>query len=68
MRKILQCLCGHAYLGEHNNNKPFYTWGSGGVLYYSKFPIDEDSGAPDKFIPDEEVTPEIAKKNCITDV
>ena len=62
MRKILQCLCGYAYLGEHNNNKPFYTWGSGGVLYYSKFPIDEDSGAPDKFIPDKEVTPEIAKK------
>ena len=24
--------------------------------------LDEDSGAPDKFIPDEEVTPEIAKK------
>ena len=56
---------GYAYLGKHNNNKPFYTWGSGGVLYYSKFPIDEDSGAPDKFIPDEEVTPEIAKKTVL---
>jgi len=33
-----------------------------------KILLDEDSGAPDKFIPDEEVTPEIAKKNCITDV
>ena len=27
-----------------------------------KILLDEDSGAPDKFIPDEEVTPEIAKK------
>jgi len=52
--------CG--YLGTKGGNKPFYTWSSDGVFYYSKFPIDLDTCAPDKFIPDEEVTPEIAKK------
>ena len=30
-----------------------------------KILLDEDSGAPDKFIPDEEVTPEIAKKTVL---
>ena len=53
--------CG--YLGYQN--KPFYTWGSGGVLVYSKFPIDFDTCAPDKFIPDEEVTTAIAKKTVL---
>ena len=31
-----------------------------------KILLDEDSGAPDKFIPDEEVTPEISKKTVFT--
>ena len=52
--------CG--YLGSHNNNKPFYTWGSDGILCYTKFPIDFDSCAPDKVIYNEDVTPELAKK------
>ncbi len=52
--------CG--YLGSHSNNKPFYTWGSDGILYYEKFPIDFDSCAPDKVIYNEDVTPDLAKK------
>ena len=52
--------CG--YLGSHSNNKPFYTWGSDGILCYTKFPIDFDSCAPDKVIYDEDVTPDLAKK------
>ena len=50
------------YLGTHNNNKPFYTWGLGGILYYEKFPVDYEGGAPDKFIEDADVTPDLAKK------
>ena len=60
---VMVSSCG--YLGTHNGNKAFYTWGSGGVLVYSKFPIDMDTCAPDKFIPDEEVTPAIAKKTVL---
>jgi Tfp pilus assembly protein PilP len=52
--------CG--YLGSHSNNKPFYTWGSDGILCYTKFPIDFDSCAPDKVIYNEDVTPDLAKK------
>ena len=52
--------CG--YLGSHSNNKPFYTWGSDGILYYEKFPIDFDSCAPDRIIEDADVTPAMAKK------
>ena len=55
--------CG--YLGSHNNNKPFYTWGSDGILCYTKFPIDFDSCAPDKVIYNEDVTPELAKKTVL---
>ena len=50
------------YLGTHNNNKPFYTWGMGGILYYEKFPVDYEGGAPDKFIDDTDVTPDLVKK------
>lgn len=52
--------CG--YLGIHSDNKPFYTWGSGGILCYEKFPIDFDSCAPDRIIEDADVTPAMAKK------
>ena len=52
----------YGYLGLNNDKKPFYVWTSGGVAYYSKFPINEDTGKPDKFIPDKKVTPDIAKK------
>ena len=55
--------CG--YLGSHSNNKPFYTWGSDGILCYTKFPIDFDSCAPDKVIYNEDVTPELAKKTVL---
>ena len=55
--------CG--YLGTHSNNKPFYTWGSDGILCYTKFPIDFDSCAPDKVIYNEDVTPELAKKTVL---
>ena len=55
--------CG--YLGSHNNNKPFYTWGSDGILCYTTFPIDFDSCAPDKVIYNEDVTPELAKKTVL---
>jgi len=52
----------YGYLGDNNDKKPFYVWVSGGVAYYSKFPIDHDTGKPDKFIPDNKVTPEIASQ------
>ncbi len=52
----------YGYLGDNNDKKPFYVWVSGGVAYYSKFPIDPDTGKPDKFIPDNKVTPEIASQ------
>lgn len=52
----------YGYLGLNNDNKPFYVWVNGGVAYYSKFPIDEDTGKPDKFIPDKKVKPDIAKQ------
>ncbi len=52
----------YGYLGMNNDKKPFYVWTSGGIAYYSKFPIDEDTGKPDKFIPDKKVKPEIAKQ------
>lgn len=52
----------YGYLGDNNDKKPFYVWVSGGVAYYSKFPIDPDTGKPDKFIPDKKVTPEIASQ------
>lgn len=52
----------YGYLGDNNDKKPFYVWVSGGVAYYSNFPIDPDTGKPDKFIPDKKVTPEIASQ------
>ncbi len=52
--------CG--YLGSNHGNKPFYTWGSGGILCYEKFPIDMDTCAPDRVIDDADVTPAMAKK------
>ena len=52
----------YGYLGMNNDKKPFYVWTSGGIAYYSKFPINEDTGKPDKFIPDKTVKPEIAKQ------
>ena len=53
------------YLGTNNGKKPFYVWLSGGIGYYSKFPVDFAGGKPDKFIPDEEVTPALAKKTIL---
>lgn len=53
------------YLGTNNDKKPFYVWLSGGIGYYSKFPVDFAGGKPDKFIPDEEVTPALAKKTIL---
>ena len=55
----------YGYLGDNNDKKPFYVWVSGGVAYYSKFPIDPDTGKPDKFIPDNKVTPEIASQTIL---
>lgn len=52
----------YGYLGDNNDKKPFYVWVSGGVAYYSNFPVDPDTGKPDKFIPDNKVTPEIASQ------
>jgi hypothetical protein len=52
----------YGYLGLNNDKKPFYVWTDGGIAYYSKFPIDEDTGKPDKFIPDNKVKPDIAKQ------
>ena len=52
----------YGYLGMNNDKKPFYVWTSGGIAYYSNFPIDEDTGKPDKFIPDKKVKPEIAQQ------
>ena len=52
----------YGYLGTNNNDEPFYTWVKGGIAYYSTFPVDEKTGNPDKFIPDSQVTPELAKK------
>ena len=52
----------YGYLGMNNDKKPFYVWTSGGIAYYSKFPVDEDTGKPDKFIPDKKVKPDIAKQ------
>ncbi len=52
----------YGYLGMNNDKKPFYVWTSGGIAYYSKFPINEDTGKPDKFIPDKKIKPEIAKQ------
>ena len=53
------------YLGMNNDKKPFYVWTNGGIAYYSKFPIDEDTGKPDKFIPDKKIKPEIAKQTIL---
>lgn len=50
------------YLGMNNDKKPFYVWVEGGIAYYSKFPVNEDTGKPDKFIPDKKVKPDIAKQ------
>lgn len=52
----------YGYLGMNNDKKPFYVWTNGGIAYYSKFPVDEDTGKPDKFIPDKKVKPDIAKQ------
>jgi len=43
---------------QNKKNQPYFRKTS----FLRKILLDEDSGAPDKFIPDEEVTPEIAKK------
>ena len=52
----------YGYLGMNNDKKPFYVWVSGGIAYYSKFPVNEDTGKPDKFIPDKKVKADIAKQ------
>lgn len=52
----------YGYLGMNNDKKPFYVWTNGGIAYYSKFPINEDTGKPDKFIPDKKIKPEISKQ------
>ena len=52
----------YGYLGTNNNDEPFYTWVKGGIAYYSTFPVDEKTGNPDKFIPDSQITPDLAAK------
>jgi len=46
---------------QNKKNQPYFRKTS----FLRKILLDEDSGAPDKFIPDEEVTPEIAKKTVL---
>ena len=52
------------YLGTNakKGDKPLYVWLYDGVGIYKKFPVDFAGGAPDELIPNEKVTPDIAKK------
>ena len=52
------------YLGTNakKGDKPLYVWLNDGVGIYKKFPVDFAGGAPDELIPNEKVTPDIAKK------
>ena len=52
------------YLGTYakKGDKPIYVWLNDGVGIYKKFPVDFAGGAPDELIPNEKVTPDIAKK------
>ena len=52
------------YLGgkAKKGDKPLYVWLVDGVGIYKNFPVDFDGGAPDEIIPNEKVTPAIAKK------
>ena len=52
------------YLGgkAKKGDKPLYVWLVDGVGIYKNFPVDFDGGAPDELIPNEKVTPAIAKK------
>lgn len=55
---------GFGYLGgtKKKGDKPLYVWLDDGVGIYKNFPVDYDTGAPDEIIPNEKVTPDIAKK------
>ena len=59
-------ICNHyGYLGKNNKDQPFYVWVSGGVAYYSSFPVNSKTGNPDKFIPDDDVTDEIREQTIL---
>ena len=52
------------YLGgkAKKGDKPLYVWIVDGVGIYKNFPVDDNGGGPDEIIPNEKVTPDIAKK------
>lgn len=52
------------YLGgkAKKGDKPLYVWLVDGVGIYKNFPVDDNGGGPDEIIPNEKVTPAIAKK------
>ena len=52
------------YLGgkAKKGDKPLYVWIVDGVGIYKNFPVDDNGGGPDEIIPNEKVTPAIAKK------
>ena len=54
----------YGYLGSYakKGDKPLYVWVDDGIAIYKNFPLDDNAAAPDEYIPDEKVTPAIAKK------